>query len=152
MWQVLETFRIQTDPATIVQRCRFTRGGVTTLGLALGFHEYGVRTELRCDGFSPDETALFHEAEQKGLPILPTADLKTMLAIPALLVVAYTTHDGIGHVSLVSQLGQDNVTLALEEIEVQSISTLEERRRHDLLETISIYPPVSHKSSDPSTP
>jgi hypothetical protein len=142
MWMVLQVLDRQVEPATILKLARYTPGhGVTTIGLALGFHDLGLRTEFRCEGVCAVDKALMQEAEAKKMAILPPADLEVLLALPAALIVAYDTSDGEGHVSPVTKLSESNILLALEDIPVQAIRTLEERRRHSLMESISVYPP-----------
>jgi hypothetical protein len=153
MWQVLEALDCHVDPATILKHSRYRPGfGIDTIGLALGFHDLGFYTEFRSEGVTSGDKAHLLEAKSKNMPILPPADIKTLLALPAYLVVAYNTSDGMGHVSPITSLTENNVLIAVEDIPIQAIGTLEARRRHSLMETISIYPlsiaqQFPHKSS-----
>jgi hypothetical protein len=141
MWQALEVLGLQVDPVTILRLTRFSpENGVLSIVLALGFHELGLRTEFRSEGVCSVDKKFLLEATEKNLPILPPADLSTLLALPALTIIAYDTFDNAGHVSPISKLTENSVLVSLEEIPVQAIGTLEERRRHSLKESISIYP------------
>lgn len=140
MWQVLEALGLHLVPETIVALSRYKPGhGVDTIGLALGFHDLGMRIDFRCEGTTAADKALAEEAKTKMMAILPPLDLKSLLALPAFPIIAYDTFDGMGHVSVVTKLTENNVVVALEEIPVQAITTLEERRRHSLMESISVY-------------
>jgi hypothetical protein len=105
-WGVLRHFRKRTNSAKLIKRCGYTRRyGVFTIGLACALAEAGLRvsfhTQLDPDP-KPLERRLYRRAHRLGIPILPAADILTLVAASRrgeLPIVFYDTKDGVGHFS-----------------------------------------------------
>ena len=105
-WVVLRHFQKRVSSDKLIKQCAYTRRyGVFTIGLACALAEAGLRVTFHTD-VDPDpkpfERRQYARARRLGVPILPAADIPTLLEASRrgdLPVVFYDSSDGVGHFS-----------------------------------------------------
>jgi len=134
-WIVLRLFHKRVKSIDLIRQCRYTENdGVFMISLAVAIKQNGINVELYKD-FDPNPDPLeiqgFLDAEKIGVkifPAIPIFNASTFINEKKVVIALYDAEDGLAHISPISSINKNKVTLMYDLEDEVEINEFELRR------------------------